>query len=93
MSQESIRRLVQLANARFLENKERTGMFEDNVRRAFDTVVDSGWEPKDVRAERLRREGLERRKKNVEVQVECGDNSDENDHVDLNIKDITNIFE
>lgn len=66
MSQDSISILVHLANARFQENVERTKMFqtyiEETFNRTAETNIDPNWEPKADRAERLRREGLERRR-------------------------------
>jgi len=66
MSLDSISVLIQLANARFQENVERTKMFQTYIEEAFnptaETNIDPAWEPKAERAERLRREGLERRR-------------------------------
>lgn len=61
----SISTLIELANARFQENVERTRIFQTYVEEAFtpstEAITHHRWEPKIERAERLREEGLKRR--------------------------------
>ena len=77
MDNSSLQILVQLANSRFAGNKQRTTAFQASVKEMMkknDVVRDSSWEPKAERAERLKKEGLERRNQ-IENRVESRKNS------------------
>jgi len=90
MSRNSILVLIHLANARFQENVERTKMFQAYIEEAFsqtaETNIDPNWEPKAERAERLRREGLERRR-----EIEAASRSKESAETDKREDDVESL--
>ncbi|KAL9007507.1 MAG: hypothetical protein Q9173_007242 [Seirophora scorigena] len=65
--------LVEIANGRFVANTERIRRFEELLFTASNRR-EGGWEEKQVRQNRKRREGL-RRKKELEIKMKCRDSS------------------